>query len=314
MERKIFEDPQRKTAEQGETPVIRAAAPVVEAPVFDDEAHEQKVSAQQITDKHRQDEIRESLGILPAKNKRFRFGREDFAQERQQAVKDSVREIKLENPEILSFCMFGSMAKGRARLESDIDGFLFIDADKIANKSKQSATTAGIERKEDEFGSRSKKAFSKLRIDLESNYINTLRNKIKQKTDLTDNQLEDIKAIPISRQIIDQQLEELRKSFEEPERYETQAPSFLDENKMVTMENEVIAIVGDNLSKMFHLETGGGIREYRKYLLDKLSDLGEIGEKIWREIIDSTATMEHGSLSVARYPETLKEARKIYGK
>jgi hypothetical protein len=49
--------------------------------------------------------------------KRFVLTRLEFAQERMQGIKEVVSKLQKKHPEILSFCMFGSMVKGAAKLE-----------------------------------------------------------------------------------------------------------------------------------------------------------------------------------------------------
>mgnify|MGYP003393243005 CR=1 FL=1 len=66
--------------------------------------------------------------------KRFVLSPEEFSKERLAAVKGVMGEIQSKYPEVLSLCMFGSMVKGTAHKESDIDGYLFIDTSLIAQK------------------------------------------------------------------------------------------------------------------------------------------------------------------------------------
>jgi hypothetical protein len=71
---------------------------------------------------------------------------------------------------------------------------------------------------------------------------------------------------------------------------------------------------------MFFLQIGNGIRKYRKILLDKLSTMGPLGEKVWEGIITAQKEFERGGgkndeneEGKKRYPETLKEAIVVYG-
>jgi len=72
----------------------------------------------------------------------------------------------------------------------------------------------------------------------------------------------------------------------------------------------------DRASLMFHLDVGGGIRKYRKMYIDKLVQLGPVGEKIWTDTIRSTESMENNlaNNTSKRYPRTLAEAVEMYGK
>lgn len=116
---------------------------------------------------------------------------------------------------------------------------------------------------------------------------------------LTDDQVKHILIKPISEDIINSQLEKIVERMKKEDENQIQ-----NKNKMV--------YISSNLYKMFHLETGGGIRKYRKYLVNKLCAFGEIGERIWREIISDTSSMEHLNSEGIKYPWTLEEANKMY--
>lgn len=280
---------------------------------LDDDKLRQKIESQQIADERSQDEIRSFLGISE-KGKRFKLNREEFAKERYSALKKALAEIRKENPEVLSFCMYGSMAKGEAGPSSDIDGYIFVDVEKLQGDPGKKVVETGLNVGERPDAPKSKKAYAKLTRDLEHFYLCKFKRELRKSAVLGDKQLQDIRVLPISRDIIDMQVDELKRSFENPEKSMRRTPSWLDENKTVEVEEAVVTHVGDNLSRMFHLDVGGGIRGYRAYLLKKLSGMGETGERIWHQIIVTTATMEHFSLSAAKYPQTLEEAQSIYGK
>lgn len=81
--------------------------------------------------------------IAEPPEKRFKLSGEPFAKERLAKVKTTVDVLKREHPEILSFCLFGSMVKGKAKPESDIDGYLFVDADSVPNAQLASQQLEG---------------------------------------------------------------------------------------------------------------------------------------------------------------------------
>ena len=68
--------------------------------------------------------------------KRFTLSQEEFAQERIAGIKSAVEELKIEHPEIVSLMLFGSLSKGQSREQSDIDGILFVDAEKVEEMEK----------------------------------------------------------------------------------------------------------------------------------------------------------------------------------
>lgn len=67
------------------------------------------------------------------KDKRFLFSRNPEIKKRIMLLHKTVKELKKEYPELISFNLFGSLSKGYAIEESDIDGVFFIDED-IAHK------------------------------------------------------------------------------------------------------------------------------------------------------------------------------------
>lgn len=248
-----------------------------------EEEFAQEIVEQGQLDQKRIEEIRSSLGIS-SENKRFKLSREDFARDRIQAIKDTIKEIKKERPEILSFCMFGSMTKGTAKLESDIDGFLLVDAEKTKEDMSEGDF---LEDEKTEYG----RLATFFRGEAEADYKNLLIDRMKSKIDLPIRDFRDIRVRPISREIIDRHIRSL-----EAAESDDIPPS-------------------TNLTAMFHLDVGGGIKTYRKYLIEKLSKMGEKGEKIWNRIITSTESMEQNFNwnTDKRYPRNLEEAKKTYG-
>lgn len=257
--------------------------------------------------------------------KRFILSKEEFAERRIETVKGVVKELKQKHPEILSLCMFGSMTTGNARLESDIDGYLFVDADVVAKK---------LGRKEDDILDKTEanveyfKYDSKLKIP---DWAQEIRDQLKEKLNLSDEQVKHIRTRPISESIIDQHLDGLMGQIKKAEdyrqqlkRWETSEPQTsgriedlekLTEYYKQKPEHPGLPDSSTNLFGMFHLETGGGIKNYREYLIGRLLTSGEIGEKAWKEIIKTTEELESHLQSNAgkKYPRILEEAKKVYG-
>ena len=61
--------------------------------------------------------------------KRFVLSGNPEIKKRLSILREAVKELKLEYPEIISFLLFGSCTKGYASPESDIDGYLLVDKD-----------------------------------------------------------------------------------------------------------------------------------------------------------------------------------------
>lgn len=74
--------------------------------------------------------------------KRFHLATEQFSKERLDALKQGFEEFQTQHPEVISFSLFGSMSKGYAKPDSDIDGWLFVsseaeNAEKLGEKFRE---------------------------------------------------------------------------------------------------------------------------------------------------------------------------------
>lgn len=206
--------------------------------------------------------------------RRFVLGKEPFARERIEAIKSAVEELQTENPEILGLTLFGSTVKGRHTKASDIDGFLFVDADLAEEKYKEPIYNW---KERSEFIIWMTEAYSHLYKEL--SVIGSYDIRVKTH----------VMPLPINEEIIDKEVEIL-----------------------VKKDN---LLPRQNLTGMFHLMAGHGIEKYRKYLVEKLAGMGELGEGVWHRIIDETEKWEEGNtreFGEKKYPRTLEEAKKLY--
>lgn len=256
-------------------------------------------------------------------NKRFVLSKEDFSKERIIAVKQEVEEMKKKYPEVLSLCMFGSMVKGTAHEGSDIDAYLYIDSAKAAER-KGVTEEEILETHERLDGVYLTREVAKL-------YILEFRNGLKEKADLEDKDVEHIRSRPISEKIINDEIKSLIDYYKEKEKVNTFHERLAEWEKKkpevgVSIDELLVyqksrpemprspSLIMPDLGSMFHLEVGGGIRKYRKMFLDRLVELGPVGEKIWTNTIESTEIMEN-NLSTnesKRYPRTLMDAIRVY--
>ena len=266
----------------------------------------------------------ESLAKERPKNetdKRFVLSKEAFAQERMQAVKESVDEIKEKHNEVLSFCMFGSMTKGTAHEGSDIDGYLYIDSARVAQKE------AMPEEKVLDYIQNDVRNDAYLTEEIAKKYILEFRNNIQERTGLKEKDVEHIRSRPISEHVIDKEIETLLTYYAGLERYTLESDTWFDSRPpRGSSVDEMLAYQkskpvrpeykSPTLGNMFHLEIGGGIRKYRKMFIDKLSTLGSSGEKIWTDTIRGTEMLENNFSTdeTKHYPRTLAEAIEVYGK
>ncbi len=254
-------------------------------------------------------------------NKRFVLSKETFAQERMQAVREAVDEIKEKHDEVLSFCMFGSMTKGTAHVGSDIDGYLFIDSERIAQKDgvPEDQVLRAIEGQSPNM--------TYLTEEVAKKYILEFRDSIKNKSDLKDKDVGHVRTRPISEKVIDKEISSFLTYFKDLDvykeastlwfkNYPTRGTSSVDE--LIAREKAKPHFpekVSSSLSLMFHLDIGGGIKKYRKLFIKKLQELGPEGERIWTDTITSTEMMENNLSTdkTKRYPRTLAEAVEVYG-
>lgn len=274
-----------------------------------DEELERMRAEQSAEDEQRIEEIRQELQELTDQNKdvskRFTLSKEEFAVDRVEAIKNTMDEIKSEHPEVLSMTLFGSMVRGDAKEASDIDGYLFVDAGGVNGQTQT-----------DRFDNT---VFSQ---DIQAKYQDLARLGLKEKSDLADEQVKDVLVLPISREIIDeeigrllpyaQQISEYRKAKAEAE---ISGRDILDEDYPRHPDSEQWTHANNNLSSMFHLAVGKSIEKYRGYLLDKLKTYGTAGEVIWEDIVGSVKFMEQGKSEKPfdKYPKTIQDAERIYG-
>lgn len=247
--------------------------------------------------------------------KRFRVGQEGFVKERLEALKATVAELKHEDPNVLSLCVFGSTVKGRARERSDIDGYLFIQTDP--------ADAARIQTTRDETG-----VSTTFRMEEAGRLKEDFLHRMQKKAPFSEEQVNGIKFRPINSEIVRDHLstflaqKEALDSFEKlHEAWVSELSSdILDDPQQLAVYKEREPVRPEHpepsstLTGMFHLDVGGGIREYRTELIKSLEKLGEAGEKAWRDIIDSVQMMEQDMelREEIRYPRSLSEARRVY--
>jgi predicted nucleotidyltransferase len=251
--------------------------------------------------------------------KRFIVPKDSICQVRLHETQNVIDEVKKEYPEVLSLCAFGSTTKGKAKESSDIDGWLFVDSSEVANKY-------GLEEKDivdvldakstntDEFRFK----YTYFNENIIQKYGMMVKNQLKQKLNLLDEQVAHIRPRPISEAIIDDYVEEGKKWYEGEKKYEKEIDEYINSrmrnNFSVERPRLNNPIQLGSLSEMFHMAIGQGIGKYRTYLIDKLNSMGDCGEKIWAKIIEETEMMEN-HLEIGTgvfYPRALNQAEQIY--
>jgi len=255
--------------------------------------------------------------------KRFVLSKEPFVKERMEAVKQVVDDIKSVHPEVLSFCMFGSMTSGRANPDSDIDGYLFVDASKTAEKNSKAPADI-LETTKPEEGS----IRTYFVPEVENEYSGTMRQELIGRLNLTPEQVQHVRVRPISEQIISEHVEDLREQVKDLREFQTRVAEWESRNPEGSGRpiQEVIDYYEQRpkhpgfpspsvtLQSMFHLQVGNGIQPYRTHLINQLSGMGKEGEEVWKAIIQGTEMMEsHLQTDTGKlYPRTLENAKKMY--
>ncbi len=262
----------------------------------------------------------ESLAKDRPKNeteKRFVLSPEEFSKERLRAVKDEMAEMQAKYSEVLSLCMFGSMVKGTAHEGSDIDAYLYIDSELAAQRE-------GIP-EENILEHYSGDNQTHLTKDVAKKYALEFRGGLKEKAGLEDEAVEHIRSMPISEKVINDEIESLLDYYKRKEEFEADTEKWFDSEPPRGSDIEALLAyqkakperpehMSPSLGSMFHLDAGGGIRKYRKLFVEKLSQMGTEGEKIWTDTIMGTEMLEN-NLSLddtKRYPRLLKDAVKLY--
>ncbi|MBI2121616.1 MAG: nucleotidyltransferase domain-containing protein [Candidatus Sungbacteria bacterium] len=91
------------------------------------------------------DERREKVSASPAlERKRFLLSRHPELKERLKKIHEIMKEEKAKYPELVALTLFGSLTKGYAIPESDIDGYILIDEDKILPKKPEEIDSPSV--------------------------------------------------------------------------------------------------------------------------------------------------------------------------
>ncbi|MFA5987427.1 MAG: nucleotidyltransferase domain-containing protein [Candidatus Paceibacterota bacterium] len=271
--------------------------------------------------------------------KRFQLQNEGFAKDRVEALHQSVYELKREHPEIISLTLFGSLVRGKSRTESDIDGVMYVDTDYILEHEDAESRKLGdvvdinVERGQisSELSTQRLGINLFLRPDLYDKYNQLIQERVLQKDkSLGPEQVSHLRSLPMSEKNLNYLLRWLINSRKANTDFmkkilEVYTGDLNDKEEMFRAAKniggeprEFVSTPVLFLGAMFHLDVGGGIRKYRKLLIDKLLEAGEVGEMIWQDI---ARYLEHWEQKIPSsdlptsfyYPRTLKEAKQIYG-
>jgi len=234
--------------------------------------------------------------------KRFEVAKNPVAYGRLEQFRQQVKKFQEEYPEVLGATVFGSMIKGeKATAESDIDGFLYIDAE-VNDKEKL-------------------KNRSKLEIDYKTNLLKRLGLSPEEE----EKYFHDFQPKILSNEILDQDINSFVTIYKKRQEYRMIAEEYEEENDVVLMladreklfgQMPGIPSVDESIAGMFHARVGHGIQKYRRLFLEKLMTLEDpkMAREIWNGIYAQLSTYEgRGSEGkIVRLPATLEEALQIY--
>lgn len=249
---------------------------------------------------------------------RFRLSPEAFARERLQTMRAVLNEVRQTHPEVLSFALFGSMTKATARPESDLDAWIFIDADLAQTQAEIRGETAPVL---ETYHSPSGRQGCRFAPGRARETAQLIQEKIRKRAHLAEDRVNHIRPLPISAEVIDAGLALMKRDLAAQREYKTNLAAYTERiaRKDFTAKRPSRPIENGaylSLPALFHLSLGNGVRRYRALLLERLRSEPD-GEELWKQIIFLTEGMEqptqYREQTRKRYPRTLAEAQAVYG-
>ncbi len=233
------------------------------------------------------------------KERRFTLATEISARTRLDSFRDAIKTFQKEHSEVLGATIYGSMIKGdQAKATSDIDSFLYIDAETLPDEEK----IKNSNEVESEYHSYFLKSLNV--NEEESKYYKDLRIKLLSGQILEDDINSYIKY--------EKNIEEYKKILKEKYTYEI---SEEEKEKLLSQEPKIKRI-DFAISGMFHARIGSGIKKYRQLFLDKINALSDkkMAEKIWDDVYFNLKTYEQRNdpNRNIKIPSTLSEALRVY--
>lgn len=230
--------------------------------------------------------------------KRFEVATDPVAKSRLDSFREEIDNFQQKHPEALGATVFGSMIKGdKANSESDVDAFMYIDAETLPDEEKQ-------------------KDPKTIQREYRNNFLNDLgvsESEAKKyygdlfpkllSTEIIDNNIQDNIRFQIEEALIKKKIRETDKSQ-------------MSEEERLLLYSEEPKRVADNfeISGMFHARVGHGIEKYRRMYLEKLAAIPDqkMAENIWRGTYAQISTMEGSYDKSRRLPSTLSDALRTY--
>ncbi len=237
--------------------------------------------------------------VAPAiQRKRFHLSREPFAKERLRALKEEFARFQERHPEALSFHLYGSLSKGYAVPESDVDGILFFSLDNAREKPHDFESAP--QEFEEAVGRR-------LGIKGQNSGCH-------------------FKMHVLGHAGLHVDLVTIHRAFEKIKERHPFDFENLDAHWNIFGLSQLTSPIFDKLVDIFRgVAIGRGIYPYRRQILEELKTGGAVGEKVWNAIICSLRVeeraFEKGRLSdhdvfegkyENLYPQTIDDAIKYF--
>src|SRR3989344_837040 len=208
-----------------------------------------------------------------------RFRLNEISSDKLPKLKSLLETLQREQPAVVGVTVFGSQVTGKATPSSDIDGYLFVDEDKLGVRSDDESATIlpgegdlVAEHVDQVIGHKFR---SRLNRELNLPYIDALQMRIRL----------------LSKKRIDNELNELIRFGREETAYKGVPQEFPKSPQNL------------NLNILFHMQLARGLDPYRSYVLRRLETEGLAGDVGWKHLIMSTELME-------RYQKTTKDPKR----
>lgn len=248
------------------------------------------------------------------KVKRFVLPEDPQIRERLDQTRNGFKRLKESCPEAIAMTIYRSMVKGAAREESDIDSFVFFEEEATRRQLINEDWTWAKKEKESSDRNPSE-------LDLAAiHHYKPIIKKVMEEVGLSGKQLQDMRVRVISNKIISEELIRAAENDAKVVKWERKTDEIgkLPVEEWIKLERPKhpdFYSLDWKISTIFHLAIGRSLTPYREKVLAILASQGEVGERVWKQIIGSVANMEksmRGSNYPNLYPQTIEAARKYF--
>lgn len=236
-------------------------------------------------EKERSSELQRAL-----EKKRFVLSHETFAKERIHGMRKIFNELKTQHPELLSFHLYGSATKGNMDPESDIDTLIFLDGEKAVREEEAELVRCK---------------------EVETTFRTKLVDILDFDRDFAFSKNFTITVNIISKDRFDSDLKYAREEYEKLEQWKKENPDWKDIESHWAMWSRVSNLSGAAwrlLGLFMGVSIGRDIKKYRKYVLNKLKEMGPTGEQIWQEMIRIVRVHERADMKDSQPDESYKDS------